>query len=252
MRTTSIPSTLLPVSCGRSSRDNLQQARNRNEFACDRFGIDTAAPLVDPALASGVTIRTKDLLVIAGPPCAGKTTFISRIRAGRLPSLCEQIGLRDPDQWTYLNATDLARTSQSFIDRLAVHYDLIVQRSPRGYRHLPQMIGQACNVVLLTLWTDPQMLRRRSRARLLGAVSSFTLDPLHPREKLKHLRKMWRRYQILRDAKNAFALYNDWFDFASRYPNAPHWVFNPSSGGATVAERFETAQDNILVRTKSI
>lgn len=190
--------------------------------------------------------RANHLIVIAGPPCVGKTTLVARIRGGGLSSLCGQIGIRDPTLWMYRDATELARMPEA-VDRLVVHYDFMAQRLPHGYRYLPEMIARAETVVFLTLSTSPDILRRRSRARLAGGFTSLFHNPLRAPERFARLRRIWKRHRALRQSPRVVRLYEDWFDFTSTYPTAPHWVVDATETWAVAAERFEIARSRMSI-----
>jgi len=197
-----------------------------------------------------VTFRTNHLVIIAGPPCAGKSTLLSRISEGLVPVLCEQLGLVDPLTWNHVAGTNLHRIQESVIDRLVVHYDLLAQRTPDGWRHLPELIDGAGHVVILTLWTDSESLRRRNKVRLVDGVSAVFRNPLGARQRLKRLRRIWRRHHVFRTNARVLQLYNNWFEFSSRYPVAAHWLFDSSVRGTTAAESFDSASSRMPVPMK--
>jgi hypothetical protein len=199
----------------------------------------------------GATIlRTNHLLLIAGPPCAGKTTLVSGIRDGRLSELWKQFGLNEPLLWTYRDATELARESEPFIDRLVVHYDLLAQRRPEGgYRHLPEIVRAAGHTVLLTVRAHPDSLAQRSRFRLASELSSLIRNPVFLRPRLKRLNRIWRRHRVLRSPASVARLYDDWFRFSSMLPVAAHWVLDSASG--TDVDVLLNQQVRLLRRTSA-
>lgn len=194
-----------------------------------------------------IAFRTKQLLLIAGPPSSGKTTLLERMHRGDVPALCEQLGLGDPGAWTHVAATDLGRIQEPMIDRLVIHYDMLAQRTPHGFRHIPELLSGSARTVILTLMADSESLSRRTRTRLIDAVTAVFRHPLELRPRVRRVRRLWRRHRVYRSEASVRALYQRWFDLTSQYPIAAHWLFDSRVRGATAATIFDAGWSRILL-----
>jgi len=197
-------------------------------------------------------VSTKRLIVIAGLPCAGKTTLLSRMREGEYPSLCQQLRLDDPLLWTYVNAVQLPEISHSTVEQMVLHYDIYTQRSPKGYDSLSELMSKSDNIVLLTLWTSPEILLRRSRSRLIRTFIALVLRPKEYRSVRSHLRGHWQLQLVYRDSLRVLRLYHKWFEFCRVCCLPTHWILDCNARNMTMAQTFEEAKVSMLARMKGV
>lgn len=191
--------------------------------------------------------RANHLLLVAGPPTSGKSTLLAGIANGSLSTLREQLAFGDPRTWTVVNATSLYNVEGPLVDRLVVHYDLLAQRTPTGFRNVTELIDRAGDLVILTLWTDAESLRARNWARIVEGVSTFPLRPSQARQRIFRLRRLWRRHRVFRSRDRVLQLYREWLGVASKYPSAPHWIVNSTTvAGTASAQTLEAARTGLL------
>jgi hypothetical protein len=197
-------------------------------------------------------VSTKRLIVIAGPPCAGKTTLVSRVREGEYPSLCQQLRVDDPLLWTHVNAVQLPEISQSTIEQMVLHWDICTQRSPKGYDCLSELMSKSDDIVLLTLWTSPEILRRRNRSRLIRAFGSLVFRPKEYRSDPCRLRGHWQLQLVYRDSLRVCRLYHEWFEFCCVCCLPTHWILDCTATNMTMAQTFEEAKVRMLAPIKDV
>lgn len=134
----------------------------------------------------------KRLLLVAGPPGAGKSTLISALHTGKLPSLAEYLNIL-PEQCFYLEAVDLPYSDWQKIDTLVLHYDLFRQYKDGSFRHLDLLFDHFTVVeVLLLEVTGPSLLWRNSgkMSRMLARIYSLS-KPGYRKNLSAVFRKQW-------------------------------------------------------------
>lgn len=172
-----------------------------------------------------IMLHIKQLVIISGLSCVGKTTLLDRIQKGEMQLLCEQLDINDPLLWTYVDADNLPKLPQNFMGNLVVHYDIYTQYSKKnGFNYLPEIIRKSEKVVLLTLYTTPKILLKRNKLRLFEAFASLFRTPKKYKLIILRLRKLWKKHRVYRKYARISALYDEWFDFCDAYCAASHWI----------------------------
>jgi hypothetical protein len=191
-------------------------------------------------------LRIKQLIIISGLSCAGKTTLLGRIQKGEMQLLCEQLGIVDPLLWTYVDADNLPKLPQNFMGNLVVHYDIYTQYSKKnGFNYLPEIIRKSEKVVLLMLYTSPKILLKRNKLRFFEAFSSLFRTPKKYKLIIPRLHKLWKKHRVYRKYARVSALYDEWFDFCGACCAASHWMVD-STKENMVAQPFEKEKTNYI------
>lgn len=103
--------------------------------------------------------QTNKLILIAGPSCAGKSYLIERIQQGEIVPICNQLEINFPEQWQYYDFSDLKQVTESCINRVVIHYDLLTQyEHDNGFNNLCKLTTGANEAVYTTLYTSPKLM----------------------------------------------------------------------------------------------
>lgn len=134
----------------------------------------------------------KRLLLVAGPPGAGKSTLITAFLAGKLPALSEFFHIQ-PGQCYSLEASKLPDTDWHEIDNLVLHYDFYKQYNGSSYRYLDALFDHFNRVEVLLLETTRMILLWRNSRKLLSTLPGiYKLSrPRYRRNLSAILRKQW-------------------------------------------------------------
>src|ERR1051325_4097896 len=104
------------------------------------------------------------LLVVAGPPAAGKSYLIRELLAHRMPDLETRLDLGAVEQWTRWNAHATHSSTQETPTRLILEYDFLWheldRRQPANALGLA-LLAEAAQVSFVTVWTPPARLERQ-------------------------------------------------------------------------------------------
>ena len=204
-------------------------------------------------------MRIDRLLLVAGPSCAGKSTFIEDLSAGRLPQIAGQLELGNPASWQCVLTRDLPRLEGARLAQVILHYDFLQRWSTgRAPIHaedgaLRALAAAAGEITSVTLWAPPEVLHRRISERRATFVRSLLRGKPWNSERLRGVRqgagenslrralvaigrelnrlgakrRLYRRRELL-------ALYGDWLGFCSRSGPARQWLLDTTrSRGAT-------------------
>ena len=169
-------------------------------------------------------MHVKQLIIVAGPSCVGKTTLVKRIQEGGATSLSEQLGIDDPYSWNYVEAAQLSKVSESFVERMIVLYGIKpyfreVNESVLG------ILNTSDELTILTLFAPAQVLlqrmKRRDFPRLLSLISRGRF-----RKSLSLLWRIRRRRQVYVDQRELLLLFDKWIEFCDTLGAKSHWVMN--------------------------
>jgi len=170
-------------------------------------------------------LRTKQLIIVGGPSCSGKTFLLRKIRQTDLPELRKQIGLHEPSSWCYVNGRKLSGVRQSDIDRLVVHYDFLSCHShENGFQDLHALISNTGHATVLTLCARPETLHQRITSRLAGIFISLIGNPKTYRKKNRHLHSLWTKRKFYTEKTGVHNLYREWFNFFDERGITNQWV----------------------------
>jgi hypothetical protein len=159
--------------------------------------------------------RIGRLIVIAGPTSSGKSTLIAALREGKAPAIAERLGITGQSDWESLNAHEIASDTRAELSTIVMHYDFLarLQRKVQASKHRTFLDVARCarELVVLTLWTEPQRLQQQfEQSEIHGYVSHRGAEPTNP----KTLR-LKRDYQ---DPRTVVDYYVRWLEFVSTLP----------------------------------
>ncbi len=109
-----------------------------------------------------MTTKSENVIVIAGPSGAGKTTFLELLKRKMLPETIAALLPKDVDEWSIFEANNLA--SDFFIhgEKQIVHYDTVdIRRYPQfRYNNDPRLsfLKECKNVLMITLQPKAEQL----------------------------------------------------------------------------------------------
>ncbi len=174
--------------------------------------------------------RVDRLVLIAGPPCSGKSTLIKSLQWNKMPLLSAQLKLDDPSLWKYFDARHLHGVVDIDVDRMILHYDFFrswaqEQKFHQGYQgdNTLGILNTSNEITFLTLWaTYEAMIQRRKSKRMglyLKCFKSTFLGRTSERNRLfKRIQKLSMKPPEL------LFLYEKWFGFCGMYPSKAHLI----------------------------
>jgi SAM-dependent methyltransferase len=193
--------------------------------------------------------RLSGLVLIAGASGVGKSTFMTRLREGTLPSdIAEQIGAHEWRGHRMISAFELADWTERPAEGLLFHYDLNRASRYPAKRFVGdaalQIVECAERVACVTLWAAPVTLTTRKSARFQGkrrfprANHSLRALPAALRRRLRAPSPVdpsrWHEQQeldlaVMSDPALLQALYREWLAFCDTQPFDTHWLVDASS-----------------------
>ena len=188
-------------------------------------------------------MAANELVLVAGPPCSGKSFVVDRLRSGALPGL-EHVLLGDQlRDWSFAYSGNLALAPEPHEGRFVVQYDFLKQwkRDPLTwcYNADPSLrrLRSAERGVIVTVYEPMSVLVARARERrrrlLTGAIT-------HPRLLTRHWHEICETRHLIKlyAMVDTFALYHRWFEFSSAHC-AQHWVLEYDGNNWTLCDANE-------------
>jgi len=170
----------------------------------------------------------KRLILIAGPSCAGKTTFISSILA-RNPELKELLCIIDPAEWTSLEARQLHTVDIREINNLVLHYDILEQHTASDYRHIPELLDGYEDIIVITLVTSASCLLLRNTIRLLNCIFDRLFRQTGKiRSGNRKLSRLWQKENTYLNNGSVNAVYENWLSYIDNFMMNKHLLFETS------------------------
>jgi hypothetical protein len=167
------------------------------------------------------------LIVVAGPSCCGKSTFIDRLKNGETPDITSSLGIENLDEWIYrdayyIDAALLDDINNSPSGKLVLHWTIPSPGIKLFLRDLSllfahdkkdrlRILQSANHLTVLTLYTSRNIFMKRvnaRRMRIMSRRSSGMDGMLKYHVKMRHTRLMDRIYS---DTDNLSSMYNRWF-----------------------------------------
>ena len=199
-------------------------------------------------------LQTKQLIIIGGPSCAGKTFLINKIQQRYYPHLREQLGLAVPHSWLYVNAKMLPNIREPIIKRLVVHYDFSNPSNTQRNRfnYLRELVSKSSSAIILTLCVPPKTLVRRMTLRLVKEYVSLLQKPKAYKKHTGHRRYFWKKRKMYKDGFSMFALYERWFNDINELSVASHWILDFSKSNIVMAHPYETDRIGIFTGVREV
>jgi hypothetical protein len=193
--------------------------------------------------------NSEQLIIFAGPTCSGKTALIELIKKGELCSFAEQLGITDPQKWSYIKAFDLYKAPQCFVGQLVLHYDFHAHYSNdnKTFNNLSELAGKSDNVFLVTLCALPDVLLKRNSLRIADIFKNLLHKPQEYKKIAYYLECRCKAQQFLKDDSLVLKLYDTWFDFCSVHLASAnhHWIVDMNKSDMT-AKPLEEIKSNML------
>ena len=153
--------------------------------------------------------RFDRVVVFAGPASIGKSTLIEQLAQGRAAHVAERLALGDLKQWRQVEAAKLRRINEPYLPRVLFHYNMLSSRL-RGIRPFERderldPLALAQKVTFVTLWTTPQVYRRR--------FDQVKIDPNMRNEQFAGPEYFLEMRSLIEDHEELFDYYRKWFDY---------------------------------------
>lgn len=164
------------------------------------------------------------LIILSGPSCSGKTTLINKIKSKKLPLICQQLDIKDPDLYIDLIYKDFLKIRQSLPQNSILHYDVCEHNLHfKEHNYLQLLIAKSQKVDIITLYITPKVLQQRMRWRLVKRTCILFLKPKkYPQ--IIYLKENNNKYQLYYRQTNKLSdMYNNWFTFCQNFGEINHW-----------------------------
>lgn len=200
--------------------------------------------------------RIKQLIVVAGPSCAGKTSLLTSIRQGRCDSLCAKLGISAPSSCLQMQAVEIEDLNEGTLDTVLVHFDFYTLDVPEGgYRVLSKLLDNADRVTILTLCARSESLVERNNKRLRKAIgellTSLLCNPKMLGRKIHLVRWLLKRHRIYKDPSVVASLYQKWADSIGSC-DATHYWLDSDQVNILAARPYETAQVGLFSNVRDL
>ena len=184
-------------------------------------------------------LKVGQLIIVAGPSCAGKTYLINKMARGGCPLLCQALGVDDINQWRSGSFRFARLTDEKYIDKFILHLDLHSHFSvAKDNQILFDFIHSADAVTVLTLCSLPGVIKRRNALRWISFSMSVFSKPKDYRRMLGRMYVLVKRQKNNNDISFFMNIYGQWNSFidAGSFPaywldsadlsNEPYYLFN--------------------------
>lgn len=168
------------------------------------------------------------LIVIAGPSCCGKSTFIWRLRHGELPHIEGALGIEDIDQWVYkdtfyMKAGALQEIKRSPARNIFLHWTmprpslkLVVRKLLTLFAHDKnrerlELLRSTNHLTILAIYTSQPSLIKRVHARRIRVCELRRLGKIGGFAYWKQMRYTQRLEKFYSNPSNILSLYQRWF-----------------------------------------
>lgn len=160
--------------------------------------------------------RIKNLIVLAGPDGAGKSTLASAIKANQAAAILKQMDIEPLLSWHLTHQQKLPHLA-SHVDNVILHYNMLntLKSYTRTFDLDPTLtlLENAENLYIITIWANSETLRERTRKRLVGLSGTKRTEPG------TRVLQFYENRALVRN------LYERWFEFCEHQAKpAGHWV----------------------------
>ncbi len=169
-------------------------------------------------------MKTKQLILIAGPAASGKTFLFKKLRKGGCPILRKQLDIENPNEWEFLSVRGMLKSPVP-PDKAVLHCDL---HNKNYHKHLENMISSAEQVQALTLCVPQTVLLARNHRRILKSIQLLLLNLRTWRYRKKKAKSLYHRQRKNRCHRTLLSIYNDWFDLVDKHGIPSLWINSES------------------------
>ena len=192
----------------------------------------------------------RHLVCVAGPPCSGKTYAMQGLQNGTNQRLAEILGISSPEEWPAFAPGWLPPDCSEHLDHALFHYDFLRVWKFGGLGGqfdkdpVLEVLDKCETVDFVTLLTSSEQLRIRLSARSVSQMVRKT--GRRPGSLINLMLCLVRVRKLYRNPQSLARIYDDWLEYACRFPSSSHVVID-SSGEYTRVDR----QDMMQVLTDS-
>jgi len=175
-------------------------------------------------------MNVERLVVLAGPPCSGKTTIIERLKSGDAAFLSDILKIKGSEKICFMDDWQLHKLNDSKIDQLVLHYDFLrpIRNGFEAFSSDPPLnvIDSASEIVFVTFYAKPSILSARLKKRKFKLLLRF------PRP-IRLYRTIIRLKNIKLSEKFCLSPelnlhYDKWFEFCRGFDARGHWIVDTS------------------------
>ena len=174
--------------------------------------------------------KNKQLLILAGLSCAGKSTLIEAIHSEQLNrDILQQLKINNLSVLPTFDDADLPQLAlQEIEESIVLHYDLYYDYLHQNHhRQITQIIKQFEEVVILTIYVSQKTLLKRHKKRMNKTYIRF-LRPLNYSKKIDLLKKQISKCQEYQDHSLIENIYQSWLSYAKNISKARVFVLDGS------------------------
>ena len=173
----------------------------------------------------------KQLLILAGPSCAGKSTLIKKISHGQLPpSIYKQLQIKDLSTLPTFKDDDIKQIMfEQFDGSIILHYDLFNNYIDRNYhQNVLRIIEKFERVTVITLSVPNKILLKRIQLRIIKTFIKLWFKPGYFKSGSIYFGYQWDKYQRYLRSDIANEIYQEWYEFTKANWVSSHWILNSS------------------------
>ncbi|AFZ35704.1 hypothetical protein Sta7437_2155 [Stanieria cyanosphaera PCC 7437] len=177
--------------------------------------------------------NSTQLLILAGPSCAGKTTLIKAIKNKTLDSyIYKQLKVQNlfvlpTFEYKDLKKIELEKLKKSVT--VIIHYDLYnIYLKKNSYKYLAEIDQQFDEVIVITLYVPSKVLLKRIKLRIIKTFIRIFIKPTKYKSTVEYLEDQWTKYRGYRTVNTAHNIYSDWFEFSKTLNLSSHWLIDSS------------------------
>lgn len=167
------------------------------------------------------------LVVIAGPSCCGKSTFIRKFMSGELTAISGALNIENITKWTYqdsyyLDAKSLGKIERSPVKEIVLHWTIPNPTLKLALRRLVllfaydkkermKILKSPKRLTILTLYTSRDSFLDRVEQRRIAVTDQFENKEVSKRTYNRHMRYAKQRKRFYSNSTNLIPIYRRWF-----------------------------------------
>lgn len=201
------------------------------------------------------------VVLVAGPPGAGKSTLVSSLTRGGSVHIGERLGITDPEEWVSGAKNRWEELAIDPPERLLFHYDFlytVIREDAKPqvvFSHDPalSMLSTAYDRIgVITIWCEPQELRRRISRRRRQAFRDYWMRGKfqYGWQRDRTLRKIARFYRHPTQLGGAYAAWSAFatslrpvFNMVADTTHADTRIYDVQDWRRLASERFESPDE---------
>jgi len=197
----------------------------------------------------------KHTLIIAGMSRAGKSFLIERLRSGTLPKLQKILGVRNLQNWGFLQQAWYLGEKQSLSERLLVHYDIYAVAADPGitFGELDFLLSNSERTTIVTIMESTSVLIQRNRAQTIKHLLSYCkLNTLiHPHGFFRPFRYFLAKGKAYNRGIHQ-GYHQEWFSFLKQYPRASIFTIMGSRIDDASRRQMPTGEMGIIIEGEQV